>query len=248
MELSLRNHLEKCAFDQGFSTLLGESDGWLMFKAHAVPSRLALSRYQGDIYLVGTSHRGIGQELGDVLEPAPVSHEEFDCFMVPNTSELFRIIGRIWTLSRSLPHEPLARFEKLVREAPSTTEVERIRKERVGQDVFRQALMDYWDSTCSVTGIGNPALLRASHIIPWAKCESDEERLNVHNGLLLVATLDAAFDSGLISFADSGEIIISQRLEPDDCSRAAIDRSLRLRNISTEHQTRLQYHRENIFK
>ena len=248
MELSLRTHLEKCAVDQGFSIALGEHDGWLVFKAHAIPSQIALSVYQENVFLVGTSQRGIGRELADMLKPAPVSHEGFDCFMVSNTRDLFRIIGRIWALSRSLPPEPLTRFEKLVEEPPSTTEVERLRKERVGQDVFRQALMDYWDSTCAVTGIGNPALLRASHIIPWAKCESDEERLNVHNGLLLVATLDAAFDSGLISFADSGEIIISQRLEPDDCSRAGINSSLRLRNISTEHQTRLQYHRENILE
>jgi HNH endonuclease len=37
-----------------------------------------------------------------------------------------------------------------------------------GQDVFRNALMDYWGGRCLLTGITEPALLRASHIVPWA--------------------------------------------------------------------------------
>jgi hypothetical protein len=31
-----------------------------------------------------------------------------------------------------------------------------------------------------LTGITDPALLRASHIIPWSDC-NDEQRLDVHN-------------------------------------------------------------------
>ncbi len=92
---------------------------------------------------------------------------------------------------------------------PSTTEVERLRKERIGQDVFRRALLTYWEDACAVTGVTHSTLLRASHIIPWAACETDHERLNVHNDLLLVANLDAAFDAGLISFDDGGGIMIS---------------------------------------
>lgn len=75
--------------------------------------------------------------------------------------------------------------------------------QRIGQDVFRDALMDYWGGRCPLTGIADRALLRASHIVPWAEC-SDERRLDVHNGLLLSALWDAAFDQGLVSFADDG--------------------------------------------
>src|SRR3977135_1680410 len=69
--------------------------------------------------------------------------------------------------------------------------------------IFRDALMDYWGGRCPLTGITEPALLRASHIVPWAECD-DAQRLDVHNGLLLSALWDAAFDAGLISFADDG--------------------------------------------
>ena len=33
--------------------------------------------------------------------------------------------------------------------------------------------------TCAVTGVAEPRLLRASHIKPWAKCDTDAERLDV---------------------------------------------------------------------
>ena len=65
-----------------------------------------------------------------------------------------------------------------------TTEAERSVIQRIGQNVFRDALMDYWGGRCPLTGISEPALLRASHIVPWSDCD-DAQRLDVHNGLLL---------------------------------------------------------------
>ena len=248
MDLSLRNRLEKSALDQGFSIPLGESDGWLVFQAHAVPTRLVLSSDNDGRYLVGTSHRGVGSELSDELQVAPYAHEGFDCFVAPSSSDLFRIIGRIWTLARSLPNEPLAEFERLLQEEPSTTEVERLRKERIGQNVFRSALMDYWEKSCAVTGTENPTLLRASHIVPWARCESDEERLNVHNGLLLVATLDAAFDAGLISFSESGRIMISEKLSKEDQEASGISSDMHLSRVNDEVIKRLEWHQRNLFE
>ena len=248
MDLSLRNRLEKSALDHGFSIPLGVSDGWLVFQAHAVPTRLVLSSDAEGQYLVGTSHRGVGSELSDELQVAPYAHDGFDCFVVPSSSELFRIIGRIWSLARSLPNEPLAEFERQLKEELSTTEVERLSKERIGQNVFRSALMDYWEKSCAVTGVQNPTLLRASHIVPWAKCESDKERLNVHNGLLLVATLDAAFDSGLITFDDAGRILISKRLTFEDCIAAGISLDMKLSRINDEMRKRLSWHLSNVYR
>jgi hypothetical protein len=247
MDLSLRNRLEKSALDQGFSISLGESDGWLVFQAHAVPTRLVLTLDDEGRYLVGTSHRGVGGELSAELQAAPYVHEGFDCFVASSSSDLFRIIGRVWSLARSLPNELFAEFERLLKEAPSTTEVERLRKERIGQNVFRSALMEYWEKSCAVTGVQNPTLLRASHIVPWATCESDEERLNVHNGLLLVATLDAAFDSGLITFEDNGRILISGKLSEGDQISSGIGQHMRLTRMNDEVRKRLAWHRDNLF-
>ena len=76
------------------------------------------------------------------------------------------------------------------------TEVERMVRQRIGQQNFRQALMTYWGGACAVTGIDVSDVLRASHIKPWAECATDAERLDVFNGFLLSANLDALFDKG----------------------------------------------------
>jgi hypothetical protein len=55
--------------------------------------------------------------------------------------------------------------------------------------------MDYWGGRCPITSITDPALLRASNIIPWAECD-DAQRLDAHNGLLLSGLWDAAFGAG----------------------------------------------------
>jgi hypothetical protein len=92
---------------------------------------------------------------------------------------------------------------------------------RLGQGRFRNALDLRWNETCAVTGCGVRGLLRASHIKPW-KIANNEERLDPDNGLLLVATLDAAFDRGLISFADDGAMLVSRRLPRSERIRLSI--------------------------
>lgn len=74
MDLSLRNRHEKSARDQGVSISLDESEGWLVFQAHAVPTRLFLSAKTEGWYLVGTPHPGISSMLSNELQPAPYAH------------------------------------------------------------------------------------------------------------------------------------------------------------------------------
>ena len=54
-------------------------------------------------------------------------------------------------------------------------------------------MLDYWGSACAVTGLTLTPALRASHAKPWADCTTDAERLDVFNGFLLSANLDALF-------------------------------------------------------
>lgn len=105
--------------------------------------------------------------------------------------------------------------------ALGATEADALVKRRVGQDVFRTALLARWDEQCPVTGIQDTALLRASHIKAWSECSSDAERLDVNNGLLLSALWDAAFDRFLVTFADDGSVIVSRSLSQD--AREALD-------------------------
>jgi HNH endonuclease len=114
--------------------------------------------------------------------------------------------------------------------------------QRIGQDIFRAALMDYWGGRCPITGITDAALLRASHIVPWSECD-DAKRLDVHNGLLLSALWDAAFDAGLVSFADDGTALASSELGAAARTALGIDSAPRLSNLRDAHRANLAVHR-----
>lgn len=127
----------------------------------------------------------------------------------------------------------------------SITERESIIKSRIGQGQFRECLIAYW-SACAVTGCQEPQLLKASHIKPWSKSEVTE-RLSLYNGLLLSPTLDVCFDSGFISFDDSGHIILSKVLSVTDMDALGVRKEMKLSYIEPEHCKYLAYHRKNVF-
>ena len=143
--------------------------------------------------------------------------------------------------------EPLRDFEITTLNLPRTTEAERLVIQRVGQDIFRESLLRYWEGRCAVTGVTEPHLLRASHIKPWSRCESNAERLDVYNGLLLAAHLDAAFDAGLISFSDDGTILFSTHFPQDDRDTLGISDHLALRRVAPRHLSNLAWHRQHLF-
>src|SRR5271169_47373 len=86
------------------------------------------------------------------------------------------------------------------------------------------------------------AWIGASHIIPWAECD-DAQRLDVHNGLLLSALWDAAFDAGLVSFADDGTALASRGLSPAARTELGIERTPRLPDLRDAHRNNLACHR-----
>ena len=94
------------------------------------------------------------------------------------------------------------------------TEKERMIKGRVGQGKFKKLLLER-ECKCALCGVTDPRLLIASHIKPW-KDATNEERLDVNNGLLLCANHDALFDKKFISFDEDGAIIISKSLKEVD--------------------------------
>lgn len=82
---------------------------------------------------------------------------------------------------------------------------------RLGQGRFRELVLQRWGRRCAVTSSVTETAIRASHIQPWKESDNDE-RLDVENGLPLIASLDALFDKGLISFESSGRMIVSSEL------------------------------------
>ncbi len=168
--------------------------------------------------------------------------------------ELLSIIQDI--LGRSLPAPDHDSFDeqslveksedKLEKLTITDTEKEAIRRSRIGQGKFRTRLKIFWKNSCAVTGCSTVDLLRASHIKPW-RDSKNHERLDEYNGLLLTPNLDAAFDSGFISFDEDGSILISKKLKDEQKAALGIEVGMTLRRIDEEHQKYLEFHRNHIF-
>lgn len=236
----VREECQKAASQNGFRRILGEEAGWAAFgstTAHGT-IHLAAGGPQGP-WLLALDHHGVIQELS--LPAATASGPGRARFAFDTLGALYAVLHRVYELGVSLPDAPLRDFERRVADLPRTTEAERLVVQRVGQDIFRDRLMDYWQGRCPLTGISDPALLRASHIIPWADCESDAERLDVHNGLLLSALWDAAFDRALATFDDQGKPEFSPRLSEQ--ARAELRWHSPI-SLTDEHRRRLARHRE----
>ncbi len=83
--------------------------------------------------------------------------------------------------------------------------------QRVKQRFFRRAVLSGYGQKCCISGVTEPCLLVASHIVPWS--EDVANRLNPSNGLCLSAIHDRAFDGYLFSLTDDYRIVLSKRLK-----------------------------------
>lgn len=121
-------------------------------------------------------------------------------------------------LDRSLSLASLTDPAKTLSDEIKEVETEKtaLAKARLGQGRFRADLLNFWRGQCAITDVSNPELLRASHIKAW-KDSNDGERLDVFNGILLSVHLDALFDRALITFQDTGEMLVSRRLSAEEC-------------------------------
>lgn len=239
----VRTEAQKAAWDNGFRLERGiEGGGWL---------RYGSTTAHGEIWIAGMppigpwflsiDHAGVAEELA-ALPPAPYSGPGLATYAFPTLSALHTALDRVYRLGVSLPEAPLTRFRARTAGLPQTTEAERLVVQRIGQDVFRGALMDYWGGRCPITGITDPALLRASHIVPWAECD-DAQRLDVHNGLLLSALWDAAFDAGLVGFADDGTALANPELSTAARAALGLDSAPRIVGLRDGHRANLVVHR-----
>jgi hypothetical protein len=135
-----------------------------------------------------------------------------------------------------------------VRDDVALTDTERraLIKVRIGQGTYRTQLFSLWGG-CAVTGCSSLTMLRASHAKPWS-VSTPAERLDPFNGLLLVPNLDQAFDEGLVSFSDSGVIMISSTLDELSAKLLGITTGLSLRYTPSALLPYLKWHRDNLFR
>lgn len=233
----------KAAYENGFRVELGRQGGWIGYRSTTARGEVWIARDPvQNTWLLAITHPGVVSELA--ISPTEIPNAPgHTSYGFSKLSGLYDALDRVYKLGVSLPDAPLAVFHKRTIDLPSNTEAERLTVVRIGQDIFRDALLEYWNGRCPLTGITDRALLRASHVVPWAECESDALRLDVHNGLLLSALWDCAFDSGLISFSDAGTVLRSSRLSEAAALALQLDSVRAISQLTDSHRSNLARHR-----
>jgi len=246
--------LELAATQSGFDLRPTTAAPWHGFASTQCPLRVWLQPLPEGPVVIALSMRHVGAALatealgGDASSATALPDGALAARVAPDRTALQRLLRRAWQLARTLPDGLLRAFEARTIALPRSTEVERLVVQRVGHDLFREGLLEYWEGRCAVTGLAVPALLRASHIKPWADCAMDAERLDVFNGLLLVPHLDAVFDRGYATVDDGGGWVISAAL--DGAARAVLGLAVaaRVTRLDDRHRAYLAWHRAKVFE
>lgn len=157
---------QKVAWQNGYRRALGEAAGWVRYGSTTAKGTVwfAAGGHDGPWFLA-LDHLGIVEDLN--LPKADMPGPGLVRYSYPNLTALYAVMPRVYQLGVTLPDGPLEEFRAAVANLPKSTEAERLVIQRVGQDIFRDRLMTYWQGRCPLTGITDPALLRASHIIAW---------------------------------------------------------------------------------
>jgi len=232
-----RIRIEKAASDCGFEMTPMEREGGLELRSAHFPEAVVV-RSVGELHFEVNAPAGLALNAPDATVPVNVQGYE----------GLYELLHTAASRGRTLPNRIADAFRQATADMPRTTEAERVVVARVGQTMFRAALLDYWQGRCCVTGLDVPELLRASHIKPWASCEHDDERLDVFNGLLLAPHLDALFDAGWMTVGLDGKVEVSSALPTRARETLGVSQSLKVNRIRAEHALYLQFHARHVYR
>ncbi len=132
------------------------------------------------------------------------------------------------------------------------TETSRHVKVRLVQRFFREAVLSGYRFSCAICSINLPAMLNASHIIPWSKDKA--RRVDPKNGISLCALHDRAFDRGLITIDKKNKVAVSKQLftkNPSQLHKVALleieGQKIKLPERFKPDCEALDYHRNRIF-
>lgn len=248
MDALQRTLIEKAGHDFGFEYTVAETPAALTLGSARHPLHVVVMLVQSEYQLQFINAKPL--LISELGRDFSLGGQNITCSTI---NQLSVVLRRAAALAHALPNQAENDFasalevelERLPDEIRNT-DVERMVRQRVGQDSYRKAMLDYWGGACAVTGVAIPEILRASHALPWAECESDAQRLDVFNGLLLTANLDALFDRFLISFDSMGVVMISDLVSIRDRDFLGLSADLQLRWLTDRHEQYLIKHRVRL--
>ena len=221
----VREEAHKAAYENGFRIELGVRDGWIGYRSATARGEIWVSRgADKGSWLMSISHAGVAAELGlptaePIVGPGFATFAFGTCMNSTGSSLASTNLASACPTFRSKPsrkpHSICHATRK--RSDPRWSGSARISFAKRSLNIGMAAAPDrhYRPGTAA----------RLSHR-PWAECETDALRLNVHNGLLLSALWDAAFDAGLVSIADNGTVLRSPELTAPAVAALGLDSAL----------------------
>lgn len=241
------DRLAEVAGEHGYRIAVGGNNGWTAFRSMSVQGEIALGMIsESGPFLLCVSLKEVADVL-DFDEVSPVPSGYSNAFVLDTRDELFDGVQQVYQQSQKLSKLYSSAWKEYQERIQNIglTEGERNERFRIGQTIFRNSLLQYWNSTCPLTGITDQELLRASHIVPWSECAKDEDRLCIYNGLLLSSLWDAAFDRFLITFSDVGVPLFSKRLTPN-ARNVLVHPTFSKINLQPEHRKWITWHRQRF--
>ena len=173
----------------------------------------------------------IGAEAASVVQPSSVHEEVVPDFTAPLE------VKEAWEAHV---------VEEITGSSLSNTMKESLVRARRGQGRFRNDLLQI-EHECRISHVRNSDYLIASHIKPWRHSDNNE-RLDGENGLLLCPNVDLLFDSGLISFENNGDLILSPVADRIDLPKMGVDlsRAMNVGGFTSRQKTYLEFHRRDL--
>jgi len=228
--------------DDGYFLYTGEGQKGDMSFTKGNKALLNHKRNEKKLYLFENQSKGQWKFI-DELELV-----DYNIFDTPDTNHKQRKGIKFKFLSISGNPASITYTTKQVKNnnIPEVTERIGLVTSRVGQGFFRKQLIDKWNSRCAVTNCSILKILIASHIVPWKEA-SDNERLDVENGILLSPTIDALFDRHLISFNDDGSIIIGTSIHKEAFDLLGVSNDMCI-EVSKGMKKYLARHRAKMIK
>jgi predicted restriction endonuclease len=153
------------------------------------------------------------------------------------------MVERTETVSETLSPDATAEMDFSAEDVIVSTKARKL------QGFFRKTILANYEAACCITGIKIPALLVASHIVPWNADKSS--RINPQNGLCLNALHDRAFDKGLLTIDTSYKVAISKSVAREKSNAALLDfegHKITLPKKFLPSLDFLTYHQANIFR
>lgn len=116
---------------------------------------------------------------------------------------------------------------------------------RTGQAKYKRQLVQQFNE-CPFTHIMDERILVASHIRPFASCNSSQ-KYDAENGLLLSPLYDKLFDKGFITFDQQGNLRRTIWLSPVEWAKIPLDYNVQDLHLTNQRKAYLQFHETFVF-